>query len=394
MVSDFPLEYMHLVCLGAMRKLLHCWVQRGSHKAKLPAGLQIAISGMLMGLQKYAPQEIAQKPRSLCELESWKATEFINFLFYFGPAVLKNNIEKCYYNHYMKLSVALFILACPALCQSKLNAAGPLLREFVVDAESLYGEGIYVYNIHSLGHLPADVKKYGYIDSFSAFRFESFLGELKQDLKSANRPLLQIVKRVYEQNELPRACPVRQTSLHKPLGSGLTLPRLTGEQFRKINLPDMVAEVNTAHSSLLVEDGNVAVATNVLSRDGDIAYAYGRFFTQLPNFHQGIADTTELHHYKASGPSRVNAVWPFQKVRSKYSYEVARRRALRAQDQSDLTSEPQPVKRARRPPKQLEDFTSESDTSKYDSIHKSSNDDCTEFITQPSQPPAPKYSED
>lgn len=26
MVNDFPIDYMHNVCLGAVRKLLHCWI--------------------------------------------------------------------------------------------------------------------------------------------------------------------------------------------------------------------------------------------------------------------------------------------------------------------------------------------------------------------------------
>lgn len=143
---------------------------------------------MLVRLRKHTPQEMARKPRGLDELERWKATELRNFLLYFGPFVLKNKMEKRYYEHFLKLSIAVSILASPRLCRVELALAETLLREFVRDAEDLYVEGVYVYNVHSLVHLPADVQKFGHLDSFSAFRFENFLGQLKRELKSPNLP--------------------------------------------------------------------------------------------------------------------------------------------------------------------------------------------------------------
>ncbi|CAN7990804.1 unnamed protein product [Ixodes pacificus] len=84
-------------------------------------------------------------PRGLDELERSKATELRNFLLYFGPFVLKYQMEKCYYEHFLKLSIAVSILAIPRLCQVELALAEKLLREFVLDAKDLYGEGVYVY---------------------------------------------------------------------------------------------------------------------------------------------------------------------------------------------------------------------------------------------------------
>ncbi|KAL3190719.1 hypothetical protein MRX96_018990 [Rhipicephalus microplus] len=36
MVSDYPLDYMHLVCLGVVKNLLHYWVRGVPHRSKVP----------------------------------------------------------------------------------------------------------------------------------------------------------------------------------------------------------------------------------------------------------------------------------------------------------------------------------------------------------------------
>lgn len=53
---------------------------------------------------------------------------------------------------------------------------------FVVKFAKLYGEDILVYNVHGLLHLAMDVEKFGPLDNnyYSAFMFESFLGNLKR----------------------------------------------------------------------------------------------------------------------------------------------------------------------------------------------------------------------
>lgn len=179
MVSDFPLDYVHLVCLGGVRNLLHYWVRGVPHRSKVPVRVQNEISEMLINLQKHTPREMALKPRSLCKLERWKATEFRNFLFYFGPVVLSGRIEKYYYQHFMNLSVTVSMLSSPEPCHLHLNFAKNLLRWFVTDAGHLYGEGVYVYNVHALVHLPDDVQKFGHLDSFSTFPFENLFGSIE-----------------------------------------------------------------------------------------------------------------------------------------------------------------------------------------------------------------------
>ena len=73
LVRGFPLDYMHLTCLGVMRKLLLCWIQGSLKKVKLPAVTMQRLQDVLDGLRACVPQEFTRKPRGVDELCHWKA---------------------------------------------------------------------------------------------------------------------------------------------------------------------------------------------------------------------------------------------------------------------------------------------------------------------------------
>uniref|UniRef100_A0A6P7GIG5 Uncharacterized protein LOC114339293 n=1 Tax=Diabrotica virgifera virgifera TaxID=50390 RepID=A0A6P7GIG5_DIAVI len=73
LVSTFPIDYMHAVCLGVMRKLLHCWIG-GNLNVRLRAYSVKLLSQSLLSLRPFIVKEINRKPRSLSELARWKAT--------------------------------------------------------------------------------------------------------------------------------------------------------------------------------------------------------------------------------------------------------------------------------------------------------------------------------
>lgn len=74
MVTRFPLDYMHVVCLGVTRRLLNVWL-RGPLKFHLFSSLVDRISQSLIQMRTYKPVEFAKKARSLRDLDRWKATE-------------------------------------------------------------------------------------------------------------------------------------------------------------------------------------------------------------------------------------------------------------------------------------------------------------------------------
>ena len=81
------------VCLGVVRKLLHFWLSGPIHTgdaeaSRLPASLVRTLSERLLKLSRCMLREFACKPRSLCEIDRWKATEYRTCLLYTGPVVL------------------------------------------------------------------------------------------------------------------------------------------------------------------------------------------------------------------------------------------------------------------------------------------------------------------
>ena len=70
----------------------------------------IIMSNMLLSFCGKMPSEFARQPRSLNEVERWKATEFRQFLLYTGMVVLKQFLSKDMYSHFLTLCVGISIL--------------------------------------------------------------------------------------------------------------------------------------------------------------------------------------------------------------------------------------------------------------------------------------------
>lgn len=200
MINDFPVDYMHQGCLGVMKRLLLLWM-RGDKKFRL-AGFQVAmINDRLTELRNATPNCFQRKPRTLKEIEFWKATEYRLFLVYYGQLVLRDILNDDCYKHFMCLVVAMRILLSPSLVMQHLDYARQLLTYFVSNAKTIYGVEFMVYNVHSLLHFADEAAKYGSLDRCSAFCFENYLQRLKKHVRTGSRPIAQIVKRLDEVNK-------------------------------------------------------------------------------------------------------------------------------------------------------------------------------------------------
>lgn len=95
----FVLDYMHLVCLGVVRRLL-TFLKQGPRAGKLSQRQIGEISSKLVSLNGKLRREFARQPRSLAFLDRWKATEFRQFLLYTGPVVLRSVLPENFYHHF------------------------------------------------------------------------------------------------------------------------------------------------------------------------------------------------------------------------------------------------------------------------------------------------------
>jgi len=117
-VKQFSIDYMHAVCLGAMKKLLMLW--KGDKIARVDLNNQKfntrvikQISERLLTLKKQIPCDFVRKPRSLDELARWKATELRLFLLYVGPIAIYSIVPNTIYQHFLSLNTAMTIYLSP-----------------------------------------------------------------------------------------------------------------------------------------------------------------------------------------------------------------------------------------------------------------------------------------
>jgi len=185
-VLSTPFYYMHSVCIGLMKKLLLFWTGIHKHHQSLPSNLISVLDEKLTSLSSYIPQEFQRKPNSnsrrhpLRDTNRWKATELRECLLYTGIMIFREILSKQVYEHFLELSFAIRILLASNINETYVIYAEKLLKHFVSTFACLYGEMYMSHNVHSVLHLVGDVKKYGSLNNFSAFPFESFMQPLKK----------------------------------------------------------------------------------------------------------------------------------------------------------------------------------------------------------------------
>jgi hypothetical protein len=282
-VTQFPLDYMHLVCLGIVRRLVLLWM-KGPLSCRLRTSSVKSISGELLLLLPYMPKEFCRKPRSLSEVMHWKATEFRQFLLYSGPAALHSNLKDSVYRNFMVLSVAMTILLSPRLCVNYCDYAKQLLNVFVQNFISIYGSEFVSYNVHSLLHLADDAKKFGALDGISAFPFESYLGRLKGMVRRSQNPVSQVVRRIDEMQDFQaNSRSVASSSCKKPHHAGPLPPCMPPcSQYRQYWTNVRLISCLPGDNCFEI-DGNVCVVKNVLLLpSGAVTIVYDQFTNVRP----------------------------------------------------------------------------------------------------------------
>lgn len=202
MVKQFPMDYMHVVLLGIMRMLLKAWSKEKKKPYSISSKKLRYLNTRLITTRNDVPYEFNRKPRSIQELDRWKATELRMFLLYTGPIVLKGLLDTERYNHFLSLSFGINMLL-----QNKMeyiSEAEVLLLDFVEKIQILYNESFLSYNVHCLTHLATDCRNFGSLNKFSAFKYENYLQELKRKLKKSSQFASQTYKRSVEKSNLEK----------------------------------------------------------------------------------------------------------------------------------------------------------------------------------------------
>ena len=198
MVDQFVLDYMHCVNLGVMRRLLNFWTN--TIPFKMSSAAKQNVNSQLTMIRKYIPREFNRLPRDLSHLDRFKATEFRTVLLYIGVICFQTSLPSSMYEHFLLLFTSMRILCDEDMSRDTdiLDYAEKLCIKFVKQFSKIYKNTSVVFNIHCLLHIVDDVRRFGALDSISAFPYETMLGKMKRRIRSSNKPLEQICKRLSE----------------------------------------------------------------------------------------------------------------------------------------------------------------------------------------------------
>ena len=295
-VTSFVLDPMHLIYLGVVRKMLNLWL-KGPLNIRLSVNVRKELSSSLINMANDFPCEITRKPRTLDETDRYKATEFKNFLLYSGVVSLCV-LEESVYKNFLLLSCAVRLLSDNNITEDSIKLSRDMLRKFVVHFGTLYGERYLVYNVHNLVHICDDVENYGKLSNFSAFPFESFLGQLKNMLRKPNQPLQQIVNRIKEKEAVTLRCNniniFKYPYTRKVHHDGPLCHCSKGIQYKEIYFPNYCLKCTTGDNIFMRNDHSVCKLLNIIN-NGQTCILIHKIFTYKHDFFTYPIPSSMLH---------------------------------------------------------------------------------------------------
>ncbi|XP_031342118.1 uncharacterized protein LOC116170009 [Photinus pyralis] len=210
LVSGFPLDYMHMACLGVMKRVLGHWLQGAAEHRLAPSKRQIA-SRRILDVAEHTPCEFDRKPRSLTEVDYWKAKEFRTFMNYYGPYIMEDLISNKQFKHFLLLHISMRILCSGNYRDGLGEIAKEKMKQFSARVQYIYGEDAIIYNMHSIFHMAKEAVDGHYsLDEMSCFPFESYLGKLVKMIRTPNKPLAQVCVRLAEQSNFLEEYPLNR----------------------------------------------------------------------------------------------------------------------------------------------------------------------------------------
>lgn len=143
------LNYMHLVLLGNVKKIIHFLLYGPPSAYKLSSRAIEEINARLKEFVASMPGEFQRRLRSISDFKYWKATEFRTFFLYTGPVALKGIISDAVFENFMLLHLAISTLVNPVHCMKPANVdyAESYLEQFVNSFDNVYHPAYASYNV-------------------------------------------------------------------------------------------------------------------------------------------------------------------------------------------------------------------------------------------------------
>lgn len=328
-IQIFSLDYMHLCCLGVIKKLVRLWLSKGSKNIRLSRQQINELNFLHLSLRNCVTNDFPRKPRSLDEFSNWKATEFRLFVLYTGPVILKKVLNEKLYLNFLCLHVAFTILLSPNSNQNMINFCDKLLKFFIKDFCSIYGTEQASHNIHALQHIIDDFHNFGPLDNASAFPFENHMRTLKKTVRKASQPLQQAVKRYKEQYNFNTFKTTNSNSnnnkdnniilCEKQHHKGPLLDGLINPQYHVLISNKFKINTNSEKDSYISTKSNEIIKViNICSSESRGEVIVGYQFLLKKSFFIKPIDSIKFGIFVVSNMSSTYNYWSINEIRGKY----------------------------------------------------------------------------
>lgn len=303
MVSTFRLDPMHLVYAGVFKRWLQFLFGIVITRGKINNRAKSQLSLEMLHCSSWVPIEFNRRPRCLSKISKYKATELRRILLYDGVRIFKNTLPPNIYKNYLLLHSAIYILSSLTLVQNPnmLNAAQEILKEFVKHSSKIFGKCFVVYNVHCLIHLADECRNHGTLESFSAFKFENFMGVMKRHLRSTYKPLHQLIKRDAETKGQLVPKKDRDESNKILLKNKCKRQNdFEGEQFNTIVLYGVTLTNNNTNSCFKTKCGKIIILDMIIRTPQNDIFLLGYRFLEQEDYYNFPIASSELGIVKVS----------------------------------------------------------------------------------------------
>lgn len=209
-IRGVAIDYMHSTLLGVVKMLLTLWSDK-SYKSE-PWSVSNRMKELEARYMKINPPScITRLPRSLiANFGHLKASELRTFLLFYSIPCLYGILPHGYFQHYILLVEAIYLLLQESISPIDIRKASALLKHFCIRIKELYAARYETYNVHCLLHLTERVKDLGPLWTHSCFCFEDFNGELRSLFHGTQSVEEQVVLAISIQQKIPELVPFLQ----------------------------------------------------------------------------------------------------------------------------------------------------------------------------------------
>ncbi|KAJ8666733.1 hypothetical protein QAD02_023985 [Eretmocerus hayati] len=275
----------------------------------------------------WVPMEFVRKPRPFSQYDKFKATELREILLYTGPVIFSKYISPEAMHHFNMLNLAARLLNDPEEYSNSNGLIRQLLFDYVATMRTLHGDFHIVYNVHNLLHLAEEALRHGTLESFSAYKYENFLGMIRKLIRQGNHVLAQIMNRLNEKTvasiQESRIKSRRKshiapgTFVLSPVSHKLDVPAGFSNPRKSLKFSNFTLTCSTPNNCCCLHDGTMVSIRFICENANRERMIVGSKYNDCQSIENYPLDSRRFNICKAETGSPELLAWPINSIKYK-----------------------------------------------------------------------------